>query len=140
MLQLESNSLEDLGGLAKQIIKLTNERVFAFYGEMGAGKTTLIKKIVEALGSEDETSSPTFALVNEYYSQEVGTIYHFDFFRIETEEEAFDIGYEDYIYSGNYCFIEWPEKIANLLPPTYVRITITDQESKRVITLEEQNQ
>ena len=136
MLQLESSSLEDLGELAKQIVKLTDVKVFALYGEMGAGKTTLIKKIVEALGSEDETSSPTFSIVNEYFSESAGTIYHFDFYRINNEEEAFDIGYEDYIYSGNYCFIEWPEKIANLLPPTYVRITIKDQESKRVITLD----
>jgi tRNA threonylcarbamoyladenosine biosynthesis protein TsaE len=139
MLQIESSSLEDLGELAKQIIKLTDEKVFAFYGEMGAGKTTLIKKIVEALKAEEEGSSPTFSIVNEYFSPTVGIIYHFDFYRIENEEEVYDIGYEDYIYSGNYCFIEWPEKIANLLPPKYVRVTIKDQESKRVITLE-QNQ
>jgi tRNA threonylcarbamoyladenosine biosynthesis protein TsaE len=135
MLQLESNSLEDLGELAKQIVNLTDQKVFAFYGEMGAGKTTLIKKIVEVLGSNDEVSSPTFSLVNEYFSETTGTIYHFDFYRIESEDEVFDIGYEDYLYSGHYCFIEWPEKIANLLPSSYVKVTIKDQESKRLITL-----
>ncbi|MBL4623894.1 MAG: tRNA (adenosine(37)-N6)-threonylcarbamoyltransferase complex ATPase subunit type 1 TsaE [Flavobacteriales bacterium] len=135
MLQLESSSPDDLGELAKQIIKLTDEKVFAFFGEMGVGKTTLIKKIIKALEAEEEGSSPTFSIVNEYFSPTVGIIYHFDFYRIESEEEAYDIGYEDYVYSGNYCFIEWPEKIANLLPPTYVRVIIKDQESKRVITL-----
>jgi tRNA threonylcarbamoyladenosine biosynthesis protein TsaE len=135
MLQLESNSLEDLGELAKQIVNLTDQKVFAFYGEMGAGKTTLIKKIVEVLGSNDEVSSPTFSLVNEYFSETAGTIYHFDFYRIESEDEVFDIGYEDYLYSSHYCFIEWPEKIANLLPSSYVKVTIKDQESKRLITL-----
>jgi len=135
MLQLESNSLEDLGELAKQIVNLTDQKVFAFYGEMGAGKTTLIKKIVEVLGSNDEVSSPTYSLVNEYFSETAGTIYHFDFYRIESEDEVFDIGYEDYLYSGHYCFIEWPEKIANLLPSSYVKVTIKDQESKRLITL-----
>ena len=135
MLQLESNSLEDLGELAKQIVNLTDLKVFAFYGEMGAGKTTLIKKIVEVLGSNDEVSSPTFSLVNEYFSETTGTIYHFDFYRIESEDEVFDIGYEDYLYTSHYCFIEWPEKIANLLPSSYVKVTIKDQESKRLITL-----
>ena len=135
MLQLESNSLEDLGELAKQIVNLTDLKVFAFYGEMGAGKTTLIKKIVEVLGSNDEVSSPTFSLVNEYFSETTGTIYHFDFYRIESEDEVFDIGYEDYLYTSHYCFIEWPEKIANLLPSSHVKVTIKDQESKRLITL-----
>ena len=135
MLQLESNSLEDLGELAKQIVNLTDQKIFVFYGEMGAGKTTLIKKIVEVLGSNDEVSSPTFSLVNEYFSETTGTIYHFDFYRIESEDEVFDIGYEDYLYSSHYCFIEWPEKIANLLPSSYVKVTIKDQESKRLITL-----
>ncbi|MBT6440431.1 MAG: tRNA (adenosine(37)-N6)-threonylcarbamoyltransferase complex ATPase subunit type 1 TsaE [Flavobacteriales bacterium] len=135
MLQLESNSLEDLGELAKQIVNLTDQKIFVFYGEMGAGKTTLIKKIVEVLGSNDEVSSPTYSLVNEYFSETTGTIYHFDFYRIESEDEVFDIGYEDYLYSSHYCFIEWPEKIANLLPSSYVKVTIKDQESKRLITL-----
>lgn len=135
MLQLESNSLEDLGELAKQIVNLTDQKIFVFYGEMGAGKTTLIKKIVEVLGSNDEVSSPTYSLVNEYFSDTAGTIYHFDFYRIESEDEVFDIGYEDYLYSSHYCFIEWPEKIANLLPSSYVKVSIKDQESKRLITL-----
>jgi len=102
---------------------------------MGAGKTTLIKKIVEVLGSNDEVSSPTYSLVNEYFSETAGIIYHFDFYRIQSEDEVFDIGYEDYLYSSQYCFIEWPEKIVNLLPLSYVKVTIKDQESKRLITL-----
>ena len=135
MLELESFEVDDLSGLAEQIIGYSDLKVFAFYGEMGAGKTTLIKRIIEELGAEDAGSSPTFSIVNEYQSPHEGSIYHFDFYRLESEEEAFDIGYEDYIYSGYYCFIEWPEKITNLLPESYVRVTIQDQESKRVITL-----
>ena len=135
-----AENLEQLNSIAKQILDYTStHRKFAFYAEMGVGKTTLIKALSLQLGVADIVSSPTFSIVNEYFSPTVGIIYHFDFYRIENEEEVYDIGYEDYIYSGNYCFIEWPEKIANLLPPKYVRVTIKDQESKRVITLE-QNQ
>lgn len=135
MLELESFGIDDLSDVAKQIIEFSDTKVFAFYGEMGAGKTTLIKRIVQELGAEDAGCSPTFSIVNEYQSSSEGSIFHFDFYRLESEEEAFDIGYEDYIYSGSYCFIEWPEKIANLLPESYVRVNIQDQESKRVITL-----
>jgi len=135
MLELELHSLEDLGFLAQKIVNSTDLKVFAFFGEMGAGKTTLIKKIVEVLGSNDEVSSPTYSLVNEYFSETAGIIYHFDFYRIQSEDEVFDIGYEDYLYSSQYCFIEWPEKIVNILPLSYVKVTIKDQESKRLITL-----
>lgn len=134
-MRLESNSLDDLSKIASEIIGFSQERVFCFYGEMGAGKTTLVNRIIEVLGAEDDGSSPTFSIVNEYESDKNGTIYHFDFYRLNSEEEAYDIGYEDYVYSGNYCFIEWPEKIENLLPESYVRIDIQNQESKRVITL-----
>ena len=134
-MQLESNSLSDLKNVATDLLNFSDEKVFCFYGEMGAGKTTLINEIIKSLDAEDEGSSPTFSIVNEYHSPQNGIIYHFDFYRLEDEEEAYDIGYEDYVYSGNYCFIEWPEKIENLLPETYVRVDIQNQESKRVITL-----
>jgi tRNA threonylcarbamoyladenosine biosynthesis protein TsaE len=91
-------------------------RLFAFYGEMGVGKTTMIGRILRALGVRDEVSSPTFSIVNEYLGNKGEKVYHFDFYRIESEEEAYDIGYEDYFYSGNLCFIEWPERIESLLP------------------------
>ena len=97
-------------------------RVFAFYGEMGAGKTTFIKALCRIMGVDDVTSSPTFGLINEYISGEGDSIYHFDFYRIENLEEVFDIGYEEYIYSGEYCFLEWPELIEKILPDDAVRL------------------
>lgn len=111
-------------------------RVWLFYGEMGAGKTTLIKAICQRLGVTDVMSSPTFALVNAYTSPH-GTVYHFDFYRIKSEQEAFDLGYEEYFYSGNYCFVEWPDKIPNLLPldAIAIRLTSTGPEGRQ-ITLE----
>ncbi|MBK1442070.1 tRNA (adenosine(37)-N6)-threonylcarbamoyltransferase complex ATPase subunit type 1 TsaE [Parapedobacter sp. ISTM3] len=122
---IEVASLTDLPRAAVQILAAAGKyRVFLFYGEMGAGKTTLIKAICGQLGVGDATSSPTFAIVNEY-SAAGEPIYHFDFYRIRSEQEAFDLGYEDYFYSGNYCFIEWPEKIAGLLPPDAVEVVIT---------------
>lgn len=104
-----------------------NERVFAFYGAMGAGKTTLIKAVCRELGTADNITSPTFALINEYTTENQTVIYHFDFYRIKKLEEAFDLGYEDYIYSGNYCFIEWPEMIESLLPDGIVEVHIQEQ-------------
>ncbi len=100
------------------------ERVFAFYGAMGAGKTTFIKAICQELGSADNVTSPTFALINEYTTDRDYVIYHFDFYRIKKLEEAYDLGYEDYIYSGNYCLIEWPEMIESLLPDGIVEVRI----------------
>jgi len=99
-------------------------KVCLFYGQMGAGKTTLIKALCEIWGVEDNVSSPTFALVNEYQNQKGQVFYHFDFYRIEDEEEAWDIGTEDYFYSGNYCLVEWPERIEGLLPRQHVRIEL----------------
>jgi tRNA threonylcarbamoyladenosine biosynthesis protein TsaE len=99
--------------------------VFAFRGEMGAGKTTFIKAICRKLGVEDVITSPTFAIVNEYRSNSGELIYHFDFYRINKMEEVFDFGYEDYFYSGSLCFIEWPEKIESLLPPDVVNVSVT---------------
>ena len=98
--------------------------VFAFYGGMGAGKTTFIKAVCEELGVEDVITSPTFAIVNEYRTEESVLIYHFDFYRIKKLEEVYDMGYEDYFYSGALCFIEWPELIEDLLPEDAVRVTI----------------
>ena len=102
-----------------------DSRVFCFYGEMGAGKTTFIKEICRGLGVSDTTSSPTFAIVNEYLTDEEESIYHFDFYRIEKLEDAYEIGVEDYLYSGNYCFIEWAENIAPLVQPDFIKVHIT---------------
>lgn len=108
--------LEDISVIAKEIISSVSSKTLLFYGEMGTGKTTLIKEIVKQLGVEDVAHSPTFSLVNEYLSRKGETIYHFDFYRIEQEEEAYDIGIEEYFYENNWCLIEWPEKVENLLP------------------------
>ncbi len=99
-------------------------RIFAVSGEMGAGKTTLIKAFGKVLGVEDTMSSPTFSLINEYYSPEAGPVYHFDLYRLEKQEDLYDIGYEEYVYSDNYCFLEWPGLIRELLPQSYVYINI----------------
>ncbi len=133
-----ANSISDLDDIAKQIIDtFKGNRVFILKGNMGAGKTTFVKSVCDYLEVQDNVCSPTFAIVNQYYSEKAGDIYHFDFYRINKEEEAFDIGFEEYLYSGNYCFIEWAEKIPNLLPSNYIIITIKEiQENKREITAE----
>lgn len=125
----------ELPQIAEQLIDaFAEERVILFYGEMGAGKTTLIKQLCKVLGVEEETTSPTFSIVNEYLSIHNKTIYHFDFYRIEEEAEVFDLGYEDYFYSGNYCFIEWPEKIPNLLPEDVISVKIElAEDNERII-------
>ncbi len=115
-LELKGITLDALPEAAKQIIATgLNYKIWTFYGEMGAGKTTLIKSISKELGVHESVSSPTFSLVNEYKTSNNGVIYHFDFYRIKSIEEVYDIGYEDYFYSGNLCLIEWPEKIEELL-------------------------
>ena len=125
--------LSDLSMLQKSAQLLLEhfpeERIFAFYGAMGAGKTTFIKALCRELGSADYVTSPTFALINEYSTNDGSVIYHFDFYRIKNLEEAFDLGYEDYIYSGNYCFIEWPEMIELLLPEGIVEVRIKEAEN-----------
>lgn len=127
----------DLSGLqnaAKMILEFSQqERIFLFEGDMGAGKTTLIKDLCRQLGSDDLVSSPTYSIVNEYcYPQ--GKIFHFDFFRIKSEAEAFDIGFEEYLYSGHYCLIEWPGKIQSLWPLHYITVAI-DQADDQLRTI-----
>jgi tRNA threonylcarbamoyladenosine biosynthesis protein TsaE len=120
--------------VSKLITFSKNARIFLFYGEMGAGKTTIIKSLCEKLGVAEPVTSPTFSIVNEYQGQD-GKIFHFDFYRLKNETEALDMGYEEYFYSGAYCFIEWPEKIPGLLPEHYIRIKIevTGADSRQII-------
>jgi tRNA threonylcarbamoyladenosine biosynthesis protein TsaE len=136
MFSRKVSSVNELHKVAKELInEFEVERVFAFYGKMGAGKTTFIQSVCRELGSSDNVTSPTFALINEYNTGTLESIFHFDFYRIKELEEAYDLGYEDYIYSGSYCLIEWPEMIEPLLPDNVVevRIEVQDDES-RVIT------
>ena len=121
----------ELGQIAKEIIAFAeSEKVWLFFGEMGAGKTTLIKAICAAYNVTDAVSSPTFALVNEYHNTENQVFYHFDFYRIQDETEAMDIGCDEYFYSGHHCFVEWPEKIVALFPEKYVVIEIQIREDQ----------
>lgn len=118
-------SLKELSAIAKEIILHANHKILLFYGQMGVGKTTLIKELCKQLKVLDNISSPTFSLVNEYQTASQEVIYHFDFYRIDDEEEALDMGIEDYLESGNWCFIEWPENIENLLPLDAVEIHLS---------------
>jgi tRNA threonylcarbamoyladenosine biosynthesis protein TsaE len=130
------NNLSELPTIAKAIIDLSKEqKIIAFYGAMGAGKTTLIKEIAKQLGVTGVTSSPTFSLINEYHSADGTIIYHFDFYRIKNIDEAYDIGYEDYFYSNHYCFIEWPEKIEELLPSDTIKVSIKLNREERIIEI-----
>lgn len=116
---------EELTEVARKLISNFGQlSVWCFYAEMGSGKTTLIKKIGEELGVQDDMSSPTFSIVNEYYTTSGKTIYHFDFYRLNSIEEAYDIGVEDYLYSGNLCLCEWPALVEQLLPEEYLKISI----------------
>lgn len=129
-MEIKINSLDTIQDAAKSFVQnMGDNTVFAFYGKMGAGKTTFIKAVCECLGVEDVINSPTFAIVNEYRSASGELIYHFDFYRIKKLEEVYDMGYEDYFYSGALCFIEWPELIEELLPEDAVRVTITENET-----------
>jgi tRNA threonylcarbamoyladenosine biosynthesis protein TsaE len=116
-------NLSEIESIAQKIISSNTEKVILFNGQMGAGKTTFIKALAKALGVNNPTSSPTFSLVNEYEAKE-GLVYHFDMYRLKNEMEALDFGIEDYLYSGNWCFIEWAEKIPNLIPEQHSVITI----------------
>ena len=123
--EFKVESLADLDSAANAFLEtFSEERKFLFYAPMGAGKTTFIKALLKALKVEDEVSSPTYSIVNEYFSVTFGKIYHFDFYRLNDEIEAYDIGAEELLESNEYCFIEWPEKIPNLLPQNYVSVSI----------------
>ncbi|PBJ15791.1 tRNA (adenosine(37)-N6)-threonylcarbamoyltransferase complex ATPase subunit type 1 TsaE [Flavobacterium sp. ACN6] len=117
-------SLDQIQQTAQQILDSNPKKIILFNGEMGVGKTTLIKQLCKSLGVQDATSSPTFSLVNEYYTTDNQIVYHFDFYRLNKETEALDMGVDDYLYSGSWCFIEWSEKIENLLPEETSTITI----------------
>ena len=128
-MEIKIASLDEIGKAAKEFVAaMGDKKVFAFYGKMGAGKTTFIKAVCEELGVEDVINSPTFAIVNEYVDAQGDPIYHFDFYRIKNPQEVLDIGYEDYVYSGHVCFMEWPELIENLLPDDAVKVTIEEEE------------
>jgi tRNA threonylcarbamoyladenosine biosynthesis protein TsaE len=126
-MEIEIKDLEHIREAARQFIShIGDSRVFAFYGSMGAGKTTFIKAVCEELGVTDVVTSPTFAIVNEYTAADGGRIFHFDFYRIKKLEEVYDMGYEDYFYSDALCFIEWPELIDEVLPDDAVKVTIKE--------------
>ena len=134
---IQISGLSVLPEAASKLLEALGDRhVVAFFGDMGAGKTTLIKAICDKLEVTDATSSPSFGLINEYSSDDGLTVYHFDFYRIRNLEEVYDLGYEEYLYSGHYCFMEWPEKIESLLPENTARVYIrVDQNDARTVEL-----
>ncbi|HOD69282.1 MAG TPA: tRNA (adenosine(37)-N6)-threonylcarbamoyltransferase complex ATPase subunit type 1 TsaE [Bacteroidaceae bacterium] len=137
-MQLEITCLDKIDETAREFIgQMGNHTIFAFYGKMGAGKTTFIKAVCRELGVEDNVNSPSFAIINEYRSTAIAKpIYHFDFYRIKKIDEVFDLGYEEYFYSDALCFIEWPELIEELLPEEAKKITITENsDGSRTIVL-----
>ena len=134
---IKIENLQNYPAAAKEFIDaMKGRRIFAFYGSMGTGKTTLIKSICEAMGVEDAINSPTFAIVNEYEDREGETIYHFDFYRIKSIAEVYNMGYEEYLYSDAYCFIEWPELIEELLPEETTKVYINEEsDGTRTVTI-----
>jgi tRNA threonylcarbamoyladenosine biosynthesis protein TsaE len=137
MRKIEIDNIADIDFVAAKLLKeFEGKRVFAFFGEMGAGKTTFIQALCRKLDVIEVVNSPTFTIINEYHTKNGNSIYHFDFFRIKKIEEVFDFGYEDYFYSGNYCFIEWPELITDILPENAVLVKITiDQGGTRILEI-----
>lgn len=135
--EFEINSVDELSQVSEYLLGLREESdIIAFYGPMGAGKTTLIKNLCHRMGVTDEVNSPTFAIVNEYVTEEAESVYHFDFYRIKKLEEVYDIGYENYFYSGNLCLLEWPEMIEPLMPEKFIRVDIAlgdTDDSRRII-------
>ena len=131
------DSLTGLSVAAQDLISFAgSQMIFLFYGPMGAGKTTFIKALCEQLGVKEPVTSPTFSIVNEYEGS-TAKVYHFDFYRLKDQDEALDMGYEEYFYSGNYCLIEWPEKIPDLLTDHYIKVSIALQEQQtRLFTFE----
>ncbi|MGV0919522.1 tRNA (adenosine(37)-N6)-threonylcarbamoyltransferase complex ATPase subunit type 1 TsaE [Empedobacter falsenii] len=126
------NNLDELPEVAQKIIDQLQHKLITFEGEMGAGKTTFIKEFVKALGTNDEVSSPTFSIVNEYETDK-GKVYHFDFYRLNHEDEALDFGIEEYLYSNQYCLMEWPNKIANFIPDEHHTITLENVDGVRYL-------
>ena len=140
-MEIKIQSLDHIHEAAREFIAAMGDNtVFALYGKMGAGKTTFVKALCQELGVEDVVTSPTFAVINEYRSDIAGElIYHFDFYRIKKLEEVYDMGYEDYFYSGALCFIEWPELVKELLPGNTVKVTIEElEDGSRTLTMENQ--
>lgn len=140
-MEIKIQSLDHIHEAAREFIAaMSDNTVFALYGKMGAGKTTFVKALCQELGVEDVVTSPTFAVINEYRSDIAGElIYHFDFYRIKKLEEVYDMGYEDYFYSGALCFIEWPELVEELLPGNTVKVTIEElEDGSRKLTMENQ--
>lgn len=128
-------SMSELPDLAQELLcAFPEERFFAFFGRMGVGKTTLIKEICRQLGVQDNVCSPTFAIINSYSCAAGTPVYHFDFYRMRHIEEAYDIGYEEYFYSGDWVFTEWTEKVEELLPGRYVRVELKEQNKERIVT------
>ena len=133
-MKVEIHSIEQLPEVARKLLgEFQDDRFFAFFGKMGVGKTTLIKEICAELGVNDNVCSPTFAIVNEYTDGAGEPVYHFDFYRMKSVAEAYDIGYEEYFYSGFYCFTEWTEKVEELLPERYVRVDIEEENGNRIL-------
>ena len=130
-----AEKLSDLPEIAKLILEATSKKVFLFNGEMGSGKTTFIKSLVRNLGCEDDVTSPTFSLVNHYISDKHGDVFHFDFYRINSIDEAHDIGFEEYLESGAICLIEWPGKIMKLISEPYVKVEIIANPQSRLINV-----
>ena len=129
-----AKKVQELDEIAKAIVEVfENEKKIVFFGEMGVGKTTLIKSICKVLNVQDVVTSPTFSVVNEYQNKDGNSLYHFDFYRIKNQEELFDLGLEEYIYSDNYCFIEWPEKAEGLLSDNFVQVQMTKNKECRII-------
>ena len=138
-LNFEINNENELDFISKEIIEKFKSKVFLFYGEMGVGKTAFIKSICKHLNVIDVVSSPTFSIVNQYVNDQDEFIYHFDFYRTNNKNEIFDIGYEEYLFSDSFCFIEWPERLDNLLPNKYLEIKMKLKDGNRVIKIKEIN-
>lgn len=136
MKEIILNQLSQLPQIATQLLELAGDKkVFLFEAPMGAGKTTIIKELCKNLGATESITSPTFSIVNEYKGEN-GPIYHFDFYRLKNEQEAYDLGYEEYFYSGNYCFVEWPQKINSLLPEDAFLIKIDLMDQTRLLKID----
>jgi|TARA_B110000240_G_scaffold54881_1_gene62493 tRNA threonylcarbamoyladenosine biosynthesis protein TsaE len=130
------NCISELKSVALQLIQYKkNKNIICFYGEIGVGKTTFIKEICKNLLVDDNVSSPTFSIVNQYKTKENKIIYHFDFYRLETEEEAYDMGYEEYFFQNDLCLIEWPEKIEGLIPEDIIKVILTKKGEQRIIEI-----